>query len=292
MRFFFVLSFLFVGISDARLGQRGRRGARRPQGHWVVKQKPSEASPPARRAKQKPSEQAEPETRVPYNSATPEQGKMEVFQKTYEQHSTPDEHVLFLDENVALERVQEEPGYGAAVAACHHPKQQRQGRDRRRRCRRQQEHVPAPIPVCNHSEKQEQTRPCSQKSPGDQLGLAEIMAALIRNNIRDPGCAGHHFCASRELQWDTSRPFGPLGNVSASFEANKKISFPLAWTGRLTGGYEYAVQCTGFAHNARRHIFSFLLEGMVNDYGYNAIALTLQPEDLGDRPRASFLTML
>ena len=86
-----------------------------------------------------------------------------------------------------------------------------------------------------------------------------------------------HTCAA--LCWDTTRPLGPLDNGVECHISSKAISFRDAEKRSQIYGYAYFAQCSRLCADKEQHIVCFRVAGLVQEYGLNAVAFTLDPED-------------
>lgn len=80
----------------------------------------------------------------------------------------------------------------------------------------------------------------------------------------------------KDLSFDGSRPFSMSSTVTASL-STKCASFKEEMAS--TCGYMHSVQTVGFDKKSDVHVFSIMMTGLVQEYGFNAIALGLCDED-------------
>ena len=83
-----------------------------------------------------------------------------------------------------------------------------------------------------------------------------------------------------KLSFDRSRPLGKLDESDCvrCTLSNKMISFDD--NGLRFSGYAHAVQLSKLQQESLTHVMSFELRGMVQEYGFNAIAIVLSAEDV------------
>ena len=82
-----------------------------------------------------------------------------------------------------------------------------------------------------------------------------------------------------DLRWDTSRPIGPIDDGVQCHISTKRISFHDAEKRSRYYGYIHFAQCSRLCADNKQHILCFRVAGLIQEYGLNAVAFVLDPED-------------
>ena len=83
--------------------------------------------------------------------------------------------------------------------------------------------------------------------------------------------------ARRDIYFDSSRPYGPLGGDDWCEHGNKWVQFH----SKTSSGYELGMQLSAldWTEPDMKHVITMELTGMKQDHGYNAIAVVMNADD-------------